>query len=103
MPIDVAIFFAGGDLPEDASELVNMRGGSDVDSCCGFDGLNSGIVVLGGTVASSRVSITNWPVGPEASFPSFISTPCTRMEMVTSVGSPEDIALRLKIVGRHEW
>jgi hypothetical protein len=102
MPIDVAIFLAGSDFPKDSPELVNMRGGLNIDSGCGLDDIDSSVVVLGRSVATSCVSITNWPVGPEASFPSFISAPCTRMEMVTSVGSPEDIALYLKIVGRHQ-
>jgi hypothetical protein len=59
----------------------------NVDSGCLLNDFDPSSVVLGWTVSTSRVSISNWPVGPEASFPSFISAPCTRMEMVTSMGS----------------
>jgi hypothetical protein len=47
IPIDVAIFLARGDFPEDTSELVNMSGGSDIDPCCRFDNLDSGICGVG--------------------------------------------------------
>jgi hypothetical protein len=103
IPIDVAIFFAGSDFPQDSPKLVNMRGGSDVDASSGLNDFDSSAVVLGWAVGTSRVSISNWPVGPETSFPSFISAPGTRMEMITSVGSPEDIALRLEVMRGHEW